>query len=57
MFAETVTTAGRRLHVLDRNAAALPAAWHGRLGIEETAVLEKICGPLVERCYGRWLSA
>ena len=55
MFAETVTASGRRLHVLDRNAAALPAAWHDRLGIEEAAVLEKICGPLVERCYGRWL--
>lgn len=54
MFAETVAVTGKRLHVTARNAAALPAAWHGRLGSDEAAVIKTVCGPLVERHYGRW---
>ena len=55
MFAETVAAPGKRLHLFERNAAALPAAWHGRLGAEEEMIIRTVCGPLVERNYGRWL--
>ena len=48
---------GKRLHVFERNAAALPTAWHGRLGNEEEVIIRAVCGPLVERYYGRWLPA
>lgn len=57
MFAGTVTVPGKRLHVFERNASALPAAWQGRLGREEEAIIQTVCGPVVERFYGRWLPA
>lgn len=56
MFGETVTAHGKRLHVFERNASALPTAWHGKLGSEEAAIIETVCGPLVRRHYGDWLS-
>lgn len=55
MFSATVAPAGRRLHVRERDAAALPAAWRGAIADEEAAVIRAVCGPLVESIYGRWL--
>lgn len=54
MFAEVATVDGKQLHVFERDSRRLSISWHGRLSAEEETIIRAICGPLVERYYGRW---